>query len=216
MKQIKLSANPAQHIAQILGGLPLLNHVLGAKQITSVEDGLTIELKKRNKGKTNYVEICQLNQDSFSIKLYNIKKPNDTTDPFGLDTFEKVGEQCNVTGKHLADAINNNLNVELSPKLNKKNDEIVAEICSQLRGKEALIAALDAHKFYPIKNGLMVEFKTSTRVNALKITLNGMIYSLQFLQLSSAGTKTIQDYPSVYSDQLLRLVEKHTGKYFSH
>lgn len=206
----------ADTILNALGGMSLINRALDVKLFLRAEDGLGIRLKKMDKNKINHIEIADLSPDGYSIKFYQIRKPSDqdSLDAILDGGIKLIAAHHKLPAEQLVDVLNRELNLELPTGDQTQNAEIAQTIISQMRGERVLMPSLWVSKYYPIKQGVKLHFKTGRNgINALRVTLNNDLYTMQFLKCGTQGEKVVAEYSRLFCDQLVRLLESTTGHF---
>ena len=92
------------------------------------------------------------------------------------------------------------------------NDNLLADIIIEQLGYNKFVAMTGA-KFTPTYNGVSVHLPRSAKDGIKKININYThdLYEVIFLRLRGKKEVAVKEFKDVFSFQLLKLIENHTG-----
>lgn len=92
------------------------------------------------------------------------------------------------------------------------NVEIANEILKQIGGQRSLNLMLGLKSINAVENGLSFSFKCKSKINYVKITLNGLdLYDVEMGKIRAGIYKVIRKEEDIYCDMLVDLIEETSG-----
>lgn len=92
------------------------------------------------------------------------------------------------------------------------NTEIANEILKQLGGSRTLNLMLGLKTLNTVERGLSFSFKCRSKINYVKITLNGKdLYDVEMGKIRACKYKVIKEEKDIYCDMLVNLIEETSG-----